>query len=117
MLCSIWYLLNFLRQTRPRMETLVVGLLPRGPEDGTDSAVRTVRAVGTKATAAREFCSDCSILRRLQRFALHPVHVYTSQEFRDSPQRVQTTACAPQHNANAHHFQAVIFARDYPTNY
>ena len=44
MSCSIWYLLNFLRQTRPRMETLVVGLLPRGPEDGTDSAVRTVCA-------------------------------------------------------------------------
>ena len=43
-LCSVWYLLNFLRQTRPRMETLVVGLLPRGPEDGTDSALRTVCA-------------------------------------------------------------------------
>ena len=55
MSCSIWYLLNFLRQTRPRMETLVVGLLPRGPEDGTDSAVRTVSAVKARATAGRGF--------------------------------------------------------------
>jgi hypothetical protein len=65
---SIWYILNFLRQNRPRMETLVVGLLPRGPEDGTESAVRTVRpknthsAEGCRGAHVRKhtlfYCSD-----------------------------------------------------------